>query len=655
MRRLMGVLRSPPVACILVSTMVAGIIIAARQGGYLEPWELAAYDLTLRFQPANARSKPPIVLIGITENDINHTLAGWPLTDSIMAKLLEKIATHQPHAIGVDIYRNFSVPPGQEALDRALAAHPEIIMVTKFARVGESAVPPPHGARPEQVGFTDLLIDRDGVVRRGLLFLGNDNEEQTSSFSLRLALLHLQAIGITPQPDPTHPEHLQLGSVTFRPFEPNDGGYVEADAGGYQILLDFRGESEPILSIPLSTVLSGQMKPGILKDKIVLLGVTAESVPDRFHTPLSAGPGHKERGIYGVFVHAHIVNQLLRAALNGIRPIGTLSDAQESIWIALWALGGGIIAFAARSIWRFVLLTTTGLVLILAVSYLALARGLWLPSIPPALGWLISAALLTAFLSSQEKAQRALLMRLFSRHVSPEVAETIWRQREQFWDGGRPRSQKLIVTVLFSDLEGFTAISEKMDPQGLMNWTNEYVETMAQLVMQHGGVVDDYFGDAIKANFGVPVARATNEEISHDARQAVDCALGMEREMERLNRRWRHQGLPSIRLRIGIFTGPVVAGSLGSAERLKYTTLGDAVNVAARLESFEKDSAEVTFGTSGCRILVGESTVNLLGDQYHLQHVGAVGLKGRHELIVIYRVLGRGDRGHSSVTQEVTP
>src|SRR5207244_10246704 len=125
MRGLMNRLRSPRVVCLLGSTMVAGIIIAARQGGYLESWELAAYDLTLRLQPAHVRSTPPIVLIGIRESDIN-TLARWPLTDSIMARLLEKIASYQPHAIGVDIYRNFSVPPGQEALDWALATDPEL-------------------------------------------------------------------------------------------------------------------------------------------------------------------------------------------------------------------------------------------------------------------------------------------------------------------------------------------------------------------------------------------------------------------------------------------------------------------------------------------------------------------------------------------------
>ncbi|MEP6600692.1 MAG: adenylate/guanylate cyclase domain-containing protein [Nitrospirota bacterium] len=643
-------LRSPRVACLLGSTMVAGIIIAARQGGYLESWELGAYDLALRFHPPIKISTPPIVLVGITEDDI--TRARWPLTDGLMAKLLEKIATYQPHAIGVDIYRNFPVPPGREALDRALASHPEIVMVTKFGRPGESSVPPTPGARPEQVGFNDLLIDRDGVVRRGLIFIGNDNEEQMFSFSLRLALLHLQALGITPQPDPTHPEYLRLGAVTFRPFEPNDGGYVDADARGYQTLLDFRGGNPPIQAIPMTTVLSEPLDPAILKDKIVLVGVIAESVPDLFHTPLSAGLGPEERGIYGAYIHAYTTNQFLRAAINGVRPIGSLSDVQEAIWISLWTLLGGMIAFASRSVSRFVVLTSTGLVVIIGVSYLALMKGLWLPSVPPALGWLVSAALLTAFLSSQEKVQRALLMQLFSRHVSPEVAETIWQQRELFWDGGRPRSQKMTITVLFTDLENFTPMAEKLDPQELMEWMNNYIEKMAQLVMQYGGVVDDYFGDAIKANFGTPVARVNEAEIRQDTVNAVNCALAMQTEMNRLHIQWQEQNLPTVRMRIGIFTGLAVAGSLGSSERLKYTTIGDTVNIAARLESYEKDSLDAGFGDGFCRILIGEATLRYLGDRYQTSKVGLLSLKGKEEKIAVYRLIGLAQL-NGDMTKEV--
>src|SRR5207249_4723415 len=142
--------------------------------------------------------------------------------------------------------------------------------------------------------------------------------------------------------------------------------------------------------------------------------------------------------------------------------------------------------------------------------------------------------------------------------------------------------------------------------QELMDWTNAYIEVMAQQVMRHGGVVDDYYGDAIKANFGVPLARHTEAEIRQDAMNAVDCALDMEKAMNKLCRVWQEQQLPCVRLRVGVFTGPAVAGSLGSAQRLKYTTIGDTVNIAARLESYDKEQKEATFGHSSCRILIGE-------------------------------------------------
>ena len=120
-------------------------------------------------------------------------------------------------------------------------------------------------------------------------------------------------------------------------------------------------------------------------------------------------------------------------------------------------------------------------------------------------------------MSNHEKKQRALLMQLFSKHVSPEIAETIWQQREQFLDGGRPRSQGLIATVLFTDLMNFTAVAEMLEPRALMDWLNEYMEAMAQQVIDHRGVIDKYIGDSIMAVFGVPLARKTDAEVSRDA------------------------------------------------------------------------------------------------------------------------------------------
>jgi adenylate cyclase len=549
----------------------------------------------------------------------------------------------RPRAIGVDIYRDLPVAKGHRELADILTKNPSIIAVMKFGGAGQASVPPPAALRgTEQVGFNDVLVDRDGVVRRGLLFL-DDGEHTAYSFSLRLALLYLEKEGIMPQPDPANPQYLRLRDTTFTPLQATDGGYTRMDARGYQFLLDYKRTSENFASYPFSALLGGTIPHSAIADKVVLIGVVAESVPDIFHTPLGFGFGTDRQGTYGVGLHAYAIDQLLRAGLKEAQPIRALTDRKEAIWIFVWALAGGSMGIWVRSAWRFSLVALSGLIILASVVQFAFVRGLWIPFVPPALVWLSSAALVSAYTSNQERQQRALLMQLFSRHVSPEVADTIWQQREQFFDGGRPRSQKLIVTVLFTDLEGFTLVAEKMDPQALMDWTNSYIEVMAQVVMRHGGIVDDYYGDAIKANFGVPLARQTEMEIRQDAMNAVDCALDMEKAMNVLCRTWQEQQLPRVRLRVGVFTGSAVAGSLGSAQRLKYTTIGDTVNIAARLESYDKDTKEATFGDSSCRTLIGASTLSYLDGRYHVVAVGSLSLKGKDTKIPVYHLVGRSD------------
>jgi class 3 adenylate cyclase len=246
----------------------------------------------------------------------------------------------------------------------------------------------------------------------------------------------------------------------------------------------------------------------------------------------------------------------------------------------------------------------------------------------------------TAIEQGREKAQREVLMKLFSKHVSPEVAEVLWQQREQFLDGGRPRSQKLLITAMFTDLQGFSTISEKQSPEVLMGWLNSYLEMMTTTVMEHGGVVDDFFGDGIKINFGVPIPRETEAEIRQDAINAVNCALAMEQRMIEMNTKAAAQGQQPLRMRIGINTGPVVAGSLGSADRMKYTTLGDTVNTAARLESFSKEVDLSHLAASPCRILIGDTTLRYLDDRFQTERVGELELKGKAKKVEAYCVLG---------------
>jgi adenylate cyclase len=626
------ILRSSPAAFLFISSCVFLAIVGLRHAGSLESLELAAYDWFMRLGSDPSVQNPHVVMITISEPDIQKQ-GRWPFPDAALAQALSILLKSEPRAVGLDIFRDISVPPGEEQLNPILAENKHLIGVTKF---GPGGVPPPSVLRnTDQVGFNDILVDPGGIVRRALIFM-DDGGEVFFSFALRVALLYLEHEGIQPRPGATDPHHLRLGSMTILPFEPHDGGYVRADARGYQFLLDFRGFQGKFRSFSFTDLLSGKIARNALKDKIVLIGVVAQSVKDLFYTPLSRG-FHSGQQTTGVQLHALTVSELLRFALLGEAPMRSLGERGEFSWIALWVVIGGAIALLVRSPWRFSICGLCGILALGVVCYLAFLKAYWVPSVPPAMGLLGSAGLMTAYLSNRERRERTLLMQLFSRNVSKDVAEMLWAKRDQFLDEGRPRSQKLTVTVLFSDLRGFTSVSEKMDPQDLMGWLNTYMESMAQLVMRHGGVIDDYAGDGIKANFGVPIPRTHEAEIHRDAMNAVDCALAMEEELHRLNELWGRKHLPPVGIRIGIFTGSAVVGLLGSSERMKYTTMGDTVNTASRLESYDKELAK----ESPCRILVGESTLRCLNGRFKTEKVGEASLKGKSEKITLFRILGR--------------
>jgi adenylate cyclase len=603
----------------------------------------------MRLRPDAPAPDTRVVLISITEADIQR-LGGWPVPDGILARTLRIVGGHEPRAIGLDIYRDVPVPPGTDELDVVFRGDPRIVVVTKFGEGASSGVRPPAALRDsDQVGFNDILVDPGGIVRRGLLFL-DDGQTVVHSFALRLALRYLAQEGVGAQADPQRPDLLRLGRTTIEPLEPNDGGYVGADARGYQFLLDFEGARRPFRSIELSTVLAGHLEPEAVRDRIVLIGVTAESIKDEFYTPYSRGL-REAQYVPGVAVHGHIVSQLLRMALGGARPMRTPAEWQEALWTLLWSVAGALIGVAVRSPGRFALVVSTGLAVLGAFDVLAFFRGWWVPLAPPALGWLISAGGIITYLSHREAVQRALLMQLFSRQVSKEVAETIWQQREHFLDGGRPRSQRLVVTALFTDLTGFTTVSEKHPPEILMEWLNEYMDAMARQVSRHGGVIRQYAGDSVVALFGVPVPRLSEAETDRDAVSAVECALSMGEALRELNNQWRAEQRPTTGMRVGILTGPVVSGTIGSADRSEYVVVGDTMNTAARLESFDKDLFTPDPEGNPCRILIGEPTRARLGRAFETEWVGDVSLKGKAQLVGVYRVIGRAQE-HPAPEQE---
>jgi len=638
-----------PVVALLLAHLVFAAVLGLRALGQLQSPEMLAYDFVLARQAAQQAPDPRITLIWLTDAD--QRAWGWPLSDAHLAQLLDTLLQAQARAIGLDLYRDMPVPPdkgsGYARLSQLLKNHAEIIGITKFADAyGVHVAPPPALVGTNRVTFNDVTYDAGYISRRGLLYLDDGQGNWHEYFGLKLVLRYLNAAQIYPQNDAEG--NLVLGSVKAgkldqvkarfpAPLSADFGAYVKNDAAGYQFLFSYPGAPLQFQSYTLTDMLEGAFDPALIRDRIVIIGTRAEATPDFFTTPISRWLSGDQR-IAGAAVHAYGTSQLLQWAL-GERPLqpNSWDNTEEQAWIWLWCMLAGLACLWTHDFWRFFLVGLGGLGVLGSIFYLAFNAGWWLLLIAPGLGWIGTLVLVITYEAYRTRSERVALMSIFSKHVSKEVADLMWQSRDQYLREGRLVSQRLTATVLFTDLQNFTTVSEAMEAQALMNWLNQYMESMVRVVEQHQGQVNKFIGDALMAIFGVPIPRNSEDEIAHDAIHAVECALAMRDAIEQLREQWLSQGLPSIRMRVGIFTGPLIAGCLGGIQRQEYTVLGDTVNTASRLESFDK-----TLDTDNpCRILIGDSTLRYLGDRFETQSVGSVHLKGKSLEVAIHLVRGR--------------
>jgi len=628
LKRLRSALESERIVALAVAALVAALILAAGNWGLLERLELAAYDRLLALRPPPADAGARVAVVAYTEHDIMSQRT-YPLPDDTLAEVLERILAQGPRAIGVDFYRDVLIPPGSARLEALWRREPRIVMVHLLEDGERPGIPPPAAlVGSEQVGFSDVIVDPDDTVRRTALF--QDDEHGTyRSLALRVSELWLASEGIGLGGDPDDPEQVRLGPTTLPRLASDDGPYEGADDAGYQILIDFEGH-EPFPQIAMGEVLDGRVAPDAFRGKIVFVGATADSITDLRRVPFGLWPG--------VFVHAHVASRLVHYGLGEAAPLAWLDSRAGMGWTVLWTAAGAFLGLRRYSVWAFSALLGTGLLVIFGSGLAALLGGMWIPVVPPIAGWMLSAGAITAWVSRRESADRRVLMQLFARHVSRALATDLWAKRDQFLEGRRPKPLRLPVTVLFVDVKSFTSVAESLDALAVMQWVNELMEELAKQVELHGGFVDDYFGDGMKAAFGVPLPRNTEEGRNEDARAAVRCAMAMERSLATLNEGWKERQMPTGRLRVGIDSGLSVAGSLGSSDRLKYTVLGDISNTAARLESL--DDGQHDFERKRVRILVSFRTRELLGEDFELADRGEFKLKGKAIPIRAYEVLG---------------
>ena len=612
------------IACIAVT----GTLLGVRHLGWLQPLELNAFDVMVRSRP-DAAADPRLLVVTITEQDIN-TIEKWPISDRTLAKAIAEIARLEPTAIGIDVIRNTPYEPGNAELVTQWK-NPKVIPITLIGNSDQDPVPPPPNIPEDRVGFNDVVVDPDNIVRRNLMFAG-DGKTILTSFSMRLAFAYLDNKKVDSKL--TEKQEIQANKVVFSKLRSNSGGYQNIDAQGYQVLLNYRSAENIAKSVTLTQVLEHKVDPKLVKGKIVLMGVTALTVRDFFSSPYSA-TASGNRKMAGVFIHATATSQILSAVLDGKGLFWYWDEWQEILWIAVWGAVGGCLAWRLENSVILIGSGITAFSSLLGFTFFLFTQQGWIPLIPAALALLITAVVIVTYKYQESRQQQEIVMKLLGQQTSPAIANALWKERVHLLESGLLPGKKLTATIILTDLQGFSTISEKLPPEVVMSWLNEYLSAMAEEVQAYQGVINKFTGDGMLAVFGVPISRTTPAEIAEDARLAVSCALAISSRLPQMNQNWRDRGLPSAKMRVGIFTGPVMVGSLGGTTRLEYGVIGDSVNIASRLESCEKDRQEDT-----CRILIAEETLQNLADKFEVESWGALPLKGREQKVNVYRILG---------------
>lgn len=395
-----------PVSVLLASAGVTGILLGLRQMGTMQPMELWAYDNLLRNRPPEAPD-PRLLVVEVTEADIQR-VGRFPLPDATLATLLEKLQQYQPRVIGLDIYRDLPMEPGNQRLRKVFANSDRLVVICKLSDASDPGVAPPSTVKPEQISFSDLVLDPDGLVRRALLFAqpGQGKCPTPFSFSFQLTTKYLEKEGIFPI-NQKPGQYLKLGNVVFRPINPNSGSYQGIDSRGYQLLLNYRSTLYVARQVTLGQILDNQIKPEWVRDRIVLIGTTAPSVRDTFNTPYNA-LRRGQRKMPGVVVHAQIVSQMLSAVLDKRPLLRYWPWWGEALWVWSWSLIGGLVTWKLRHPLRLGLVLFASLGSLTGICYGLLIGGIWIPLVPPVLAAIATggAAIVTIAYQMQQQQEK---------------------------------------------------------------------------------------------------------------------------------------------------------------------------------------------------------------------------------------------------------
>ena len=384
-------------------------------------------------------------------------------------------------------------------------------------------------------------------------------------------------------------------------------GYTTIPIDGFgRMLINFRGPNNTFPMYPVSDILDRTTRAGAFKDKIVLIGATAQGIYDLRVTPFSTN-------MAGIEKHASVVDTILR---------GDFIYRTEATVIPLILLFAGILGIYLP---RLGAKAGAGLFLALLVGYgwivyyLFVSKGIWFNFVYPSSALVFGYTSQTAYRFFTEERRARDIRKMFSSYVSKRIVDELIRDPSKARLGGERKE----ITVLFSDIRGFTSFSEKHQPEEVVSMLNEYLGAMTDIVFKYDGTLDKFIGDAIMALWGAPTAHPDQAE------SAVRCALAMGERLGELQKKWAAEGKPVLDTGIGINTGEMVVGNMGAeGKKMDYTVIGDHVNLGARVESLTRQYNN--------HIIITEFTYEQVKDIVEVNKLGSVTVKGKERPLVIY-------------------
>ncbi len=631
--------------------LVTGLIYGLRSAGGLQSLELVTYDAQMRLRPVQGRDDR-ILIVSIDEQDL-RTIQEWPIPDCVLANALNKIKRHQPSAIGLDLYRDFQVPnanrvpnlntlcpnetkrEGTASLYQVFRSTPTLVGIEKRS-IDPASMPvkPPPILNPStQIGVNNFVLDSDHRIRRALFYF-DEGADRYPSFALTLALNYLAPKQIFPEEGS---EFMRLKGHSFVPFEMQDGGYNRADANGYQILINYRDLHHSFDRVSLRDLLLNRVPDRKIRGRVVLLGSTATSLNDLHSSPHSRDFQGAPQLISGVEVHAHIVSHIISRVLDDRPEIQVLPDHLEMLWVLGWTTFAVLLYGSPRKVKPLIQrvrgregILLLGLVTLFGLTQGAMAIGWWLPLVPTGLGILGSVLGITIYHAWSV----AELRKTFGRYLTHEVVYQLLDTPQGLQMGGDRRT----VTMLMADLRGFSSASERQPPERVLMFLNQYLEIMTDVINHYHGTIDEFMGDGILVLFGAPTTR------EDDGDRAVACAIAMQQAMQAVNRHVSLLGITEIEMGIGIHTGEVVVGNIGSLKRAKYGIVGSHMNLTARIESY----------TVGGQVLISEATHRAVRSTLQTHGLLQIETKGFQQAVTLYEVKGIEGQFHLALPEQPT-